>query len=93
MENLKQFFIDQGMNVPKYKEKMDKILIIYEFLLNHEPKKWTMRQLLSEISSEYLGFICSEATLLRFVKFLEKNHFIAEIEHEKLKGYLLKAIK
>ena len=93
MEDLKQFCIAHGMNLPKYKEKMNKILIIYEFLLNHEPKKWTMRKLLSEISTEYTGFRCSEATLLRFVQFLEKNNFIAEIEHEKLKGYFLKAIK
>lgn len=93
MEKLKQFCIAQGMNAPRYKEKMDKILILYEFLLNREPKKWTMRQLLSDISAEYLGFTCAEATLLRFVRFLEKNTFIAEIEHKKQTGYFLKAIK
>jgi Tfp pilus assembly protein PilO len=91
MEKLKQFCIDQGMNLPKYKEKMQKILIVYEFLCTQEPKKWTMRELLSEISNEYFGFTCTEATLLNLVKFLEKNNFIEDLQHEKYQGYFLKA--
>ncbi len=89
MENLKQFCISKNIN----KEKIEKILMLYEFIILQEPKKWTMRKLLTDLSIEYIGFKCAEHTLLKLVEFLYENGFIEALQHERYTGYFLKAIK